>query len=71
MKLNGDWGCGDGSSCGTSNTQKWGPDSIYNIACKKCGTEVEFFKDEKKHKCPECGEIIFNEQIEQDSGKCC
>jgi len=68
MKVDGDWGCGDGSGCGTGNTQKWGPNSIYNIECKKCGTAVEFFKDEKKHRCPECGETIFNELVGQD---CC
>ena len=68
MKVDGDWGCGDGSGCGTSNTQKWGANSIYNIECKQCKTTVEFFKDEKKHKGPQCGEVIFNEKVGQD---CC
>ena len=54
MKITGEWGCG--SDCGTSNTQKWGPNSIYDIKCKKCDTPVEFFRDEKKRSCPKCGE---------------
>ena len=66
MKVDGDWGCGD--NCGTGNTQKWGPNSIYNIPCKICNTRVEFFKDEKKHKCHECGEMVFNDKIGED---CC
>lgn len=65
-KITGEWGCG--SECGTSNTQKWGSNSIYDINCKKCGTAVEFFKDEKKRSCPKCGEKIFNEIVGHD---CC
>jgi DNA-directed RNA polymerase subunit RPC12/RpoP len=65
-RVTGEWGCG--SECGISNTQKWGPNSIYEIECKKCGTKVEFFKDEKKRTCPNCGEKVFNETVGED---CC
>ena len=68
MKVDGEWGCGDGSSCGTSNTQKWGPNSIYNIECKTCKIMVEFFKDEKKHKCHKCGSLVLNNLVGKD---CC
>lgn len=66
MKVDGDWGCGE--NCGVGNTQKWGPNSIYDINCGKCGTPVEFFKDEKKRTCPECGEKIHNPNVGRD---CC
>jgi len=66
MKVDGDWGCGE--NCGTSNTQKWGPNSIYDINCDKCNTPVEFFKDEKRRTCPECGEKVINPNVGTD---CC
>ena len=66
LKVDGDWGCGDG--CGVGDTRQWTANSLYDIQCKKCNTKVEFFKDDKKHKCPSCGEMIFNEKYGQD---CC
>ncbi len=68
MKVDGDWGCGDGSGCGLANTKKWGPNSIYNIECKKCGTKIEFFKDDKKRSCSHCGDQILNPHFGTD---CC
>ena len=67
VKITGDWGCGDGSGCGTGNTQKWGPNSIYEISCNKCGKPVEFFKDEKKRRC------INNHRVENPyyNNDCC
>ena len=29
------------------------------IACPDCGHEIEFFSDEKKVKCPQCGRSVF------------
>jgi len=66
IKIDSDWGCG--SECGNSNTQKWGPNSIYNIDCPKCGNAVEFFKDEKKRTCVKCDTKIINPHINAD---CC
>jgi len=65
MKVDGDWGCGDG--CGVSDTRKWSPNSIYNIECGECGIEVEFFKDEKKRTCPN-GHKVYNNNVGYD---CC
>ena len=66
MKVDGDWGCGE--NCGVGNTRKWGPNSIYEIKCGNCGQMIEFFKDEKKHTCHKCGEVIHNEMVGTD---CC
>ncbi len=54
-----DWGYGKG--CGDRNKQKWGADNIFNIECDKCGTKVEFFKDEEYRTCPDCKNKVFNE----------
>ena len=30
----------------------------FEIPCPSCGQSIEFFKDDKKRKCPKCGEIV-------------
>ena len=66
MKVDGDWGCGDG--CGSGDTSKWSANSIYDVECGGCHTMIEFFKDEKKHACPNCGDMVLNPTTGQD---CC
>ncbi len=66
MKVDGDWGCGD--NCGVGDTRKWNPNSIYDIKCDKCGAMVEFFKDDKKRSCGECGNKMTNPHAGTD---CC
>jgi len=65
MKVDGDWGCGDG--CGISDTSKWTENSIYKIKCTDCGELIEFFKDEKKHTCSN-GHKVYNTNLGHD---CC
>ncbi len=43
-----------------NNTQEWGADSIFDIACRRCGQPVEFFQDEITRHCPRCGKIVTN-----------
>jgi len=50
--------------CPGQDTAKWGPDSIYDVACKKCGNSLEFFKDELKRRCRNCGGTVFNERMD-------
>ncbi len=66
-KVDGDWGCGS-EGCGVKDTRAWTPNSLYTIECSKCQTPVEFFKDDKKHRCPNCNELILNEKYGHD---CC
>ncbi len=48
--------------CPGQDTQKWGPEAVYDVACKKCGYQLEFFKDELKRRCRKCGTMVFNER---------
>jgi hypothetical protein len=41
--------------CNGNNTQEWGPDAIFDIECKNCGSLVEIFKDDITRNCSECG----------------
>ena len=50
--------------CPGQDTQKWGPEAVYDVACKKCGYQLEFFKDELKRRCRECGTMVFNERMD-------
>lgn len=59
------------SRCPGQDTQTWGFDAIYEVDCPKCGKPVEFFKDEMKHKCPYCGERVFNERMNLGCAKWC
>jgi len=66
MKIDGDWGCGE--NCGVGDTRKWGPNSIYTIECPICKAPIEFFKDDKKRSCLECGNKVTNPYSGSD---CC
>lgn len=50
--------------CPGQDSQKWGPEAVYDVACKKCGYQVEFCKDELKRKCRGCGGVVFNERMD-------
>ena len=56
--------CGESPKCPGQDTQKWGPDAVYDVACKKCGNQLEFFKDEMKRRCKSCGGTVFNERMD-------
>jgi HD superfamily phosphohydrolase YqeK/endogenous inhibitor of DNA gyrase (YacG/DUF329 family) len=50
--------------CPGQDTQFWKPGSIYEVKCPKCGSEVEFFKDDATRKCPTCGHRFLNPSLE-------
>ena len=50
--------------CPGQNTQFWGPEDIFDIACPECGRTVEFFKDDPKLTCPGCSKVVFNPRID-------
>jgi len=52
------------SKCPGQDSQKWGFDAVYDVACKSCGNEVEFCKDELKRRCKQCGGVVFNERMD-------
>ena len=52
------------TKCPGQDSQKWGFDAVYDVACKKCGNEVEFCKDELKRRCKKCGGQVFNERMD-------
>ena len=50
--------------CPGQDTRFWGSESIFEIACPKCGENIEFFKDEPTRKCKKCGHSVVNPKID-------
>ncbi|MDW7710472.1 MAG: hypothetical protein SCH98_08350 [Deferrisomatales bacterium] len=59
------------SKCPGQDTQQWGFDAIFDVECPKCRKPLEFFKDEVKHRCKGCGEIVFNDRMDLGCAKWC
>ncbi len=50
--------------CPGQDTRYWGPESVYETSCSKCGAPIEFFKDESSRKCRKCGEKVLNPKMD-------
>lgn len=49
--------------CPTSHASISDPNAVFEVPCPKCGTEVEFFAEDKKRPCPSCGEKVESPRI--------
>ncbi|GAB4266168.1 MAG: hypothetical protein Kow0092_18960 [Deferrisomatales bacterium] len=59
------------SKCPGQDTQQWGYDAIYDVECPHCHHWIEFFKDEVKHRCKNCREVVFNDRLDLGCAKWC
>ncbi|MBU1168325.1 MAG: HD domain-containing protein [Proteobacteria bacterium] len=50
--------------CPGQETQYWTEGAIYDAKCPKCGTIVEFFKDDTARKCGSCGHRFANPRLD-------
>lgn len=50
--------------CPGQDMRYWKPGDIFEVACPQCGCAVEFFKDESRRRCRQCGNIIANPRID-------
>lgn len=50
--------------CPGQDTQYWKPGAIFEEKCPKCGSIVEFFKDDTTRKCPHCGHRFVNPHMD-------
>ena len=57
--------------CPGQDTQFWDPGDIYSIDCPKCGKPVEFFKDDIRRRCKECGHLFLNPKLDLGCSKWC
>jgi hypothetical protein len=57
--------------CPGQDTRHWKPDDIFAVECPKCGTEIEFFKDDTRRRCAWCGHLFYNPKIEMGCAEYC
>jgi len=57
--------------CPGQDTRFWKPDDIFTLECPKCGTEIEFFKDDARRRCAWCGHLFYNPKIELGCAEYC
>ncbi len=50
--------------CPGQDQRFWKPGDIFEVKCPDCSRAVEFFKDEPKRKCSNCGSIVMNPKID-------
>ncbi len=46
--------------CPGQDSRYWQPGAIFEAKCPKCGSDVEFFKDDTSRKCKSCGHRFLN-----------
>jgi putative nucleotidyltransferase with HDIG domain len=57
--------------CPGQDQRFWKPQDIFEVQCSSCGKTVEFFKDEPKLKCRNCGKIVTNPKIDLGCAEWC
>ncbi|MFA7381993.1 MAG: HD domain-containing protein [Desulfurivibrionaceae bacterium] len=46
--------------CPGQDSRYWDANAVFEANCPKCGTNVEFFKDDSSRKCGKCGTRMLN-----------
>ena len=57
--------------CPGQDQRFWKPEDIFEVNCPGCHKSVEFFKDEPKLKCRNCGQIVTNPKIDLGCAQWC
>jgi len=57
--------------CPGQDQRYWKPEDIFEVQCSGCGRAIEFFKDEPKLKCRDCGQIVTNPKIDLGCAEWC
>jgi DNA-directed RNA polymerase subunit RPC12/RpoP len=50
--------------CPGQDSRYWDGAAIFEYKCPKCGSTLEFFKDDSKRKCKNCGNEVFNPHMD-------
>lgn len=57
--------------CPGQDQRFWKPDDIFETKCPNCGRPIEFFKDEPKISCKNCGQMVVNPKIDLGCAQWC
>jgi HD superfamily phosphodiesterase len=50
--------------CPGQDSRYWKPGAIFEAKCPKCGSQVEFFKDDTSRTCKKCGHRFLNPSMD-------
>ena len=50
--------------CPGQDSRYWDDEAIFEASCSTCGNTIEFFKDDNKRKCKQCGTEMLNPKID-------
>lgn len=57
--------------CPGQDTRLWTADAVSQVPCHNCGNMIEFWKDEGRRRCKQCGARVRNPNIESGCAKWC
>ena len=57
--------------CPGQDWRYWTGDVLFEVPCPECGYAVEFFKDEPRGRCPNCGHRFLNPGIDIGCAQWC
>ena len=57
--------------CPGQDMRYWRPEDIFDVPCRQCGAEIEFWKDDPVRVCDGCGALIRNPRIDFGCAKWC
>ena len=57
--------------CPGQDTRFWKPGDIYEVVCPQCGKTMEFFKDDTRRTCKECGQVVRNPKLDVGCAEHC
>ena len=47
------------------------PDDLFEVACRRCGRMIEFWKDDPYRDCRKCGERVKNPKLDLGCAQWC
>lgn len=59
------------TKCPGQDTRFWKPNDVYTVECPKCSKPVEFFKDDIRRRCKECGNMFINPKLNLGCSQWC
>ena len=59
------------TKCPGQDTRFWKPNDVYTVECPQCGKPVEFFKDDIRRRCKECGHLFINPKLNLGCARWC
>ena len=59
------------SQCPGQDRRFWKPDDVFEEPCPHCGRNIEFWKDDPRRRCGNCGAMVRNPRFDMGCAKWC